>query len=73
MVYSANPISKEQLQRALNALLEESGLPTDEQELVDFISEHGDGTKYIEFPYNEVNIDNYYGPITPFIPADKCV
>lgn len=75
MVYDANPISKEQLEMAINDQLESAGLPTDEQELIDFISEHGGGggPEYIEFAYNEINIATYIGPISPFIPADKCV
>lgn len=43
MVYSANPISKEQLQRAINAQLESAGLPTDEDALIEMIEEYGGG------------------------------
>ena len=40
MVYSANPISKEQLQKALEEYLENNGLPTSEEDLEDAIYDY---------------------------------
>lgn len=66
MVYSANPISKEQLQRAINAQLESAGLPTSEDGLIEMIEEYGGGDApeyFMAVQYRSYTDSYYLSPI----------